>query len=78
MLQPKFKVGDKVLHTRTGRILTVLDCKHNPAIVTYAIKVRTNGACDASPTTMSEYWSYKLSDGKHWRYAEEVLEHVDE
>lgn len=77
MLQAKFKIGDKVVHKRTGRTLTVLDCKHNPPRLTLAVKVRTNGALDASPTTISEYWSYKLSDGKAYRYVEELLEHVN-
>lgn len=77
MLPAKFKVGDKVCHKRTGRILTVIDCKYNPAVVTCAIRVRIDGSIDTSPTTICEYWSYKLNDGKYWRYWEELLEHVE-
>lgn len=71
---PRFKVGDVVLHRCSGKIHKVLDCVHNKPMATVAIKVRTNGATDVSPTTISEYFAYKLDNGKYWRFTEELLD----
>jgi hypothetical protein len=53
MMQPKFSVGDRVLHKRSGKIYTVLDRKHNKAIATHVIKVYTDGKTAVSPTTIA-------------------------
>lgn len=74
MIEPKFQVGDRVLHKRSGKIYTILDCKHNKAAVTHAIKVYANGTTATSPTTIAEHWTYKLDDGRSWRYGESLLE----
>jgi hypothetical protein len=71
---PRFKVGDAVLHRRSGKIFKVVDCVHNKPTATVAIKTRTDGSIDVSPTTISEHFSYKLNDGRYWRFTEEILE----
>ena len=75
-VEPKFNVGSRVLYRRSGKIYTVLDYKHNKAVATHAIKVYENGITSASPTTIAEHWTYKLDDGKSWRYAESLLENA--
>lgn len=74
MNNPKFQIGQQVLHPRSGRILTVRMRKYNRATKTHAIMVRPNGASYVKLVTLPEYWSYKLSDGKAYWYQEEVLE----
>jgi hypothetical protein len=76
LIEPKFQIGSCVLHKRSGKIYTVLDRKHNKAIATHAIKVYTDGTTSTSPTTIAEHWTYKLDDGRSWRYAENLLEFV--
>lgn len=76
MKKPKFQVGDRVLHKRSGKIYTVLDRVHNKAVATYEIKTYKNGGTSISPTTIAEHWTYKLDDGRSWRYAENLLEHL--
>ncbi|MBN3946753.1 MAG: hypothetical protein HWQ38_09750 [Nostoc sp. NMS7] len=73
-INPKFKVGDRVLHKRSGKTYTVLDRVHHKAVATHAIKVYEDGTTSTSPTTIAEHWIYKLDDGKSWRYAENLLE----
>ena len=73
-IKPKFQVGDTVVHKRSGKIYTVLDRIYNKAVATYAIKVYTNGKTSTSPTTIAEHWTYKLDDGRSWRFAESLLE----
>ncbi|MCC5618820.1 hypothetical protein LC605_27780 [Nostoc sp. CHAB 5836] len=75
-IEPKFKVGDRVLHKRSCKIYTVLDSKHHKAIATHAIKVHTDGTTSTSPTTIAEHWTYKLDDGRSWRYGESLLESI--
>jgi hypothetical protein len=72
MKKPKFRVGDLV-KSRRGNF-HIVDCKHNPAVATLAIKVYTGGGTSTNPTTITEHWTYKLDDGKSWRYSEGVLE----
>ncbi|MBN3993856.1 MAG: hypothetical protein HWQ36_26080 [Nostoc sp. NMS2] len=76
MIEPKFQVGDRVLHKRSGKTYTVLDRVYNKAVATHAIKVYTNGTTSTSPTTIAEHWTYKLDDGHSWRYAESLLEYI--
>lgn len=73
-IEPKFEVGDRVLHKRSGKVYTVLDRVHNKAVATYAIKVYENGTTSTSLTTIAERWTYRLNDGKSWRYGESLLE----
>lgn len=73
-IKPKFQVGDRVLHKRSGNVYTVLDRVHNKAEVAHQMKVYSDGTTSTSPTTIAEHWTYKLDDGKSWRYAENLLE----
>ena len=73
-IEPKFKEGDRVLHRRSGKVYTVLDRVHNKAVATHAIKVYENGTTSTSPTTIAEHWTYRLNDGRSWRYGESLLE----
>ncbi len=43
MIDPKFQVGERVLHKRSGKIYTVLDRVHNKAEPAYQTKVYTDG-----------------------------------
>lgn len=74
MIKQKFRVGDSVLHRRSGQIYKVVDCVHNKPMATIAIKTGLNGLINISPTTMSEYFAYKLSDGRAWRFIEDTLD----
>jgi hypothetical protein len=76
-LKPRFEIGQKVLHSRSERVLQVLKRKFNHAVKTQAIMVGTNGACYVEDVTLPDYWSYKLSDGKAYWYWEEVLAEVE-
>lgn len=73
-MQPKFKVGDRVVHRRTGRVLTVLDVRHQIPVVTPAIVVLEDGSSKIEMKAINEYYSYKLNDGHCWRYQECLLE----
>jgi hypothetical protein len=75
-IEPKFQVGDTVIHKRSGKGYTVIDCKHNKPVATHAIKVHTNGKTSIEPTTIAEHWTYKLDDGHSWRHGESLLESV--
>jgi hypothetical protein len=72
MNNPKFEIGEEVLHPRTGRVLRVLRRRFNRAVKTQAIMVRPNGASYVKVVTLPDFWSYRLSDDKYW-YWEEVL-----
>lgn len=76
-VKPKFQVGDRVLHKRTGKIYTISDRVHNKPVATHAIKVHADGTTSTSPTTIAEHWTYKLDNGKSWQYAENLLEYSD-
>ncbi|MHC5939273.1 hypothetical protein [Nostoc sp.] len=73
-IEPKFKVGDRILHKCSGKIYIVLDRIHNEAEVAYQMKVYTDGKSTIEPTTIAEHWTYKLDDGKSWWYVENLLE----
>ena len=70
----KFRVGDKVLKKRTGKVHTVLDSVYSPPSVAHTIKVYANGETKIEPTTIAAHYSYKIDDGKSWRHTEPTLE----
>ena len=72
-LKPRFEIGQKVLHSRSGRMLQVLNRKFRHAVKTQAIKVGFNGATYIEDAILPDYWAYKLNDGRAYWYMEEVL-----
>jgi hypothetical protein len=73
-LRAKFRVGDKVLKKRTSKVHTILDSVYSPPVSTHVITVYVDGRRKTELTTISAYYSYKIDDGKSWRYTERTLE----
>lgn len=74
MNNPKFEIGQHVIHSRTGRRLQVLQRRYNKPITTIAFVTREDGTIDRKLVTLSDCWAYKLSDGKAIYYWENTLE----
>lgn len=73
-IRPKFRVGDKVLKKRNGKVHTILDCVYFEPVATHAIRVTSDGKTATEPTTISAHYQYKIDDEKSWRHAENTLE----